>query len=148
MEQIARVQECLPGGEARLRLDRQSACSGDCNQCAGCGAARETLLFTARNPIGARPGELVTVKSGSGPVLLAAAVLYGVPVALFFLGYLFGYLVWDQGPLLGGLGFVLGIVLAVAYDRLVARKQKLIYTITGYPAAVPLETWEKGDNND
>ena len=90
----------------------------------------------------------MTVKSGSGPVLLAAAVLYGVPVALFFLGYLLGYLVWDQGPLLGGLGFVLGIVLAVAYDRLVARKQKLIYTITGYPAAVPLETWEKGDNND
>ena len=147
MEQIARLQKRNPDGTAQLRLERQSACSGDCHQCAGCGAARETLIFTARNPIGAAPGELVTVKGDSGPVLLAAAVVYGVPLVLFFLGYLLGHLAWEQGPLAGCLGFALGVVLAVIYDRRVAGKQKLMYTITGYPDLHPLNAWEKWDND-
>ena len=131
MEQKVRVKKVNSDGTAQVLHIRQSACSGDCHQCAGCGAAEESLMLTARNPIGARPGDLVVIRSESGPVLTAAAVLYVLPLVLFFLGYILG-MTWQLGALVGGLAFALGIVLAVVYDRLVAKKRKTVYTITGY----------------
>jgi sigma-E factor negative regulatory protein RseC len=131
MEQTVRVKKVNSDGTAQVLHIRQSACSGDCHQCAGCGAAEESLMLTARNPIGARPGDLVVIRSESGPVLTAAAVLYVLPLVLFFLGYILG-MTWQLGALVGGLAFALGIVLAVVYDRLVAKKRKTVYTITGY----------------
>lgn len=110
---------------------RQSACSGDCHKCSGCGAVQETLLLTANNPIGAKPGDVVTVEAKTGPVLMAAAMLYVLPLVLFFVGCILGSF-WNGAVLTGGICFVLGIVLAVLYDRLVAKKQKTVYTITGY----------------
>ena len=83
MEQLVRVQKCNADGTAQVLHVRQSACSGDCHKCSGCGAVQEKLLFTAKNPVGAKPGELVTVKTASGPVLLAAAaVVVFSPMAL------------------------------------------------------------------
>ena len=131
MEQKVRVKKVNSDGTAQVLHIRQSACSGDCHQCAGCGAVEESLMLTARNPIGARPGDLVVIRSESGPVLTAAAVLYVLPLVLFFLGYILG-MTWQLGALVGGLAFALGIVLAVVYDRLVAKKRKTVYTITGY----------------
>ena len=87
MEQIVRVREIYDDGTAQVLLIRESACSGDCHKCSGCGAAKETLLVTAVNPIRADRGDLVTIRSESGPVLKAAAVLYMMPLVLFFLGY-------------------------------------------------------------
>lgn len=145
MEQIVRVRKCNPDGTAEILHVRQSACSGDCHKCSGCGAARETLLFTARNPIGAEPGALVTVRTDSGSVLLAAAVLYLLPMVLFFAFYCAGHILWRHGGLAGCLGFLVGIGVSVLYDRLVLKKKKSTYTITGY-AQMPPNTWEKGDN--
>ncbi len=137
MEQLVRVCKCNEDGTAQVLYVRQSACSGDCHKCSGCGAVQEKLIFTARNPIGARPGELVRVKAASGPVLAAAAVLYMMPVLLFFLGYLLGMWLWNRGGLMACVTFTIGIVLAVLYDRLVAKKQKTVYTITGYGTQMP-----------
>lgn len=133
MKQQVRVRSVHDDGTAEVIHVRQSACSGDCHQCAGCAAAQETLILTVRNPIGAKPGELVEITSHTGPVLLAAAILYMLPIVLFFLGYLAGTTMWEKGALTGCLGFALGIGVAVLYDRLVAKKQKTVYTITGYP---------------
>lgn len=144
MEQIVRVRKCNPDGTAEILHVRQSACSGDCHKCSGCGAARETLVMTARNPIGAEPGALVTVRTDTGPVLLAAAALYLLPLVLFFACYCAGHTLWHRGGLAGCLGFAAGIGAAVLYDRLVLKKKKPSYTITGY-AQMP-NTWEKGDN--
>ena len=132
MEQLVRVQKLNDDGTAQVIHVRQSACSGDCHKCSGCGAAEQTVVLTARNPIAAKPGELVVIESASGPVLAAAAMLYLLPLALFFLGYLIGETAWQRGPLMGGICFLLGIGLAATYDRLVAKKQKTVYTITGY----------------
>lgn len=132
MEQIVRVRTVFDDGTAEVFHVRESACSGDCHKCSGCGAARQTVLFRAKNAIGAKPGELVKVTSESGPVLKAAAMLYLVPVLLFFAGYLLGTLAWGRGGAVGCLAFALGIGLAVVYDRRVVRKQETVYTITGY----------------
>ena len=132
MEQLVRVREIHNDGTADVIHVRESACSGDCHKCSGCGAARETVIFTAGNPIGARPGDLVRVESSTAPVLKAAAVLYVLPLLLFFLGYWLGTLPGSFGALGGGLGFVLGLGIVVAYDRLVVNKADLRYTITAF----------------
>ena len=132
MEQLVRVREIHNDGTADVIHVRESACSGDCHKCSGCGAARETVIFTAGNPIGARPGDLVRVASSTAPVLKAAVVLYVLPLLLFFLGYWLGTLPGSFGALGGGLGFVLGLGIVVAYDRLVVNKADLRYTITAF----------------
>ena len=114
MEQLVRVKEVYDDGTALVFRIRESACSGDCHKCSGCGAAKETVTFTAKNPIGARRGELVKVESQTAPVLKAAVVLYVAPLVLFFLGY------------------YIGILLVLVYDRKVARKANIDYTITAF----------------
>jgi sigma-E factor negative regulatory protein RseC len=130
MQQLVRVRSCNPDGTAQVLCIRESACSGDCHKCSGCGAAKETLVLTAKNPIGAKPGQLVTVEAASGPVLASAAVLYLLPLVLFFAGYL-ALLYFGLGPWGGGIGFVLGLLLVFIYERKVASKRKTEYTITG-----------------
>lgn len=132
MTQTVRVTKLLEDGTAQVLHVRQSACSGDCHKCSGCGAAQESLTLVAQNPVGAGPGDLVVIEARTGPVLAAAAVLYLLPLVLFFLGYLAGSLLWGKGPLTGCVAFGLGIAVSVLYDRLAAKKKQTVYTITGY----------------
>lgn len=132
MEQLVKVRKCNADSTAEVVCIRQSACSGDCHKCSGCGAATEAIVFEAQNPIGAEPGDTVLVRSESGPVLLGAAVLYMIPLVLFFAGYFVADALWGLGALGGCVAFVLGIAAAVVYDRLVAKKKKTVYTIVGY----------------
>ena len=132
MEQVVRVQKCEQDGFAQVLHIRQSACSGDCHKCSGCGAVQEKLLLTVLNPIGAQPGDMVIIRGKTGQVLTAAAMLYMLPLLLFFVGYAVFAAAWQRGALGGCLAFVLGIVLAAVYDRRVVRKQKTVYTIIGY----------------
>ena len=128
MEQKVKVRRLLPNGMAQVVLIRESACSGDCHKCSGCGAAKETLVFEACDPIGVQPGDVVVVESDTGPVLKAATVLYVLPLLLFFAGYALGA-VWNLGALAGGLGFALGIGIVLAYDRHMAKHKNTVYTI-------------------
>ena len=131
MQQLVRVRQIHEDGTATVIHVRESACSGDCHKCSGCGAAKEAILLEAKNPIGAKPGDLVKIESETGPVLKAALVMYMLPMVLFFAGYALGAM-WNQGPLVGCLAFVASIGLAVVYDRKVVKKQNLGYTITGF----------------
>lgn len=132
MEQTVRVRKVHTDGTAEVVLIRQSACSGDCHQCAGCGAAEETVVFTAKNTLDAKPGDLVKVETATGAVLQAAAITYLLPLGLFLAGYIAGLSLWNVGIWAGLGGFALGVVIAVAYDRLVAAKKKNEYIITGF----------------
>lgn len=132
MTQKVRVTAVYPDGTAQVIHVRQSACSGECHKCAGCGAAQQTVQLTARNLIGAEPGDLVNIESQTGPVLIGAAVLYMLPLVLFFAGYLAGHLLWQQGAACGAAAFLLAIAVAVIYDRKVAARKKDMYTITGF----------------
>ena len=131
MEQVVRVKRLMADGMAEVIRIRESACSGDCHKCSGCGAAQQTMLLTAKNPIGARPGDMVVVSSDSSHVLKAAAVLYLLPLVLFLAGYLLGENLWQRGAVMGICGLVLGIALVKLYDRLLSKKQ-IEYTITGF----------------
>ena len=144
MEQIVRVKETYPNGMAQVIHLRESACSGDCHKCSGCGAAKEYMIFDAVNAIGASKGDLVVIKSETGPVMKAVGVFYVLPMVLFFLGYYLGTFL-NAGGIVGGLGFALGIALAVVYDRKVAQKDNTVHTITGYAGDALLKSMNKGE---
>ena len=147
MEQLVRVREVYDNGTAQVICVRESACSGDCHKCSGCGAAKEAVLFTAENRIGAKRGELVKIESETGPGLKAATVLYMMPLVLFFAGYLIGAVLELSGALFGGLAFALSIVLIVVYDRKVVKKANLEYTITAFAGDALLQSMRKEEHN-
>ena len=131
-----RVRRLLPDSMAEVIRVRESACSGDCHKCSGCGSSKQTMLLTAKNLIGAQPGDLVVMSSESSSVLKAAAVLYMLPLLLFITGYLLGESLWQRGGLVGVLGILLGFVLIKIYDRYFSKKT-IEYTITAYVGKAP-----------
>ena len=147
MEQLVRVKEAFDDGTAVVVHVRESACSGDCHKCSGCGAAKETILLKAENPIGAVRGDLVKLESATGPVLKAAAVLYLLPMLLFFVGYFAGDVLFGHGALVGCLAFVASIALVVLYDRKIGKTGETGYTITEFVERSFLNTGNKGDND-
>ena len=99
MEQVVKVRRLLPDGMAEVIRIRESACSGDCHKCAGCGAAQQTMLFSAHNAIGAKPGDTVVVESDTGTVLKGAVLLYVLPLLTFLVAYIAGENLWGRGIL-------------------------------------------------
>lgn len=144
MEQTVKVRRILPDGQAEVIRIRESACSGDCHKCSGCGAQQQTMLLTARNPIGAQPGDMVVLESDSGTVLKAAMVLYLLPLVLLIAGYLVGKQLWDNGIVLGLVSFALGLAPVKWYDLRLAKK-KVEHTITGFVPKPSENHIEKGD---
>ena len=132
MEQIVRVRRTFENGTALVLHIRESACSGDCHKCSGCGAQKETMIVTAENPIRAEVGDFVTLSSDTASVMKAVLAVYLVPLVLFFAGYALGYGLGISGGVVGALGFVLGIFFAIWFDRRTAKKGETVYTITGY----------------
>ena len=144
MDQLVRIREVYDNGTAQVICIRESACSGDCHKCSGCGAAKEAILLTADNPIGADVGDLVNLRSETGPVLKAAMVLYMMPLVLFFVGYGLAAALNMSGALFGSLAFAASIVLIVMYDRRMAKKDNTIYTITGFATDTLLQSKKRG----
>lgn len=132
MEQIVRVRRILADGRAEFIKIRESACSGDCHKCSGCGAATETMIAVAENPIGAKAGDFVNVTTDSRQILSMAVLVYMIPLALFFAGYALGAWAGISGALTGVAGFALGVALIVAGDRIAQKKDQTVYTITGF----------------
>ena len=137
MEQTVLVKRVLEDGSAEVLRVRESACSGDCHKCSGCGSSQQTMVICAENPIGAKVGDWVVIEAKSGAVLKAAVMLYIMPLVLFIAGYLLGEHLWQSGILFALAGLLIGLVLVKLLDRHMTKKGSA-YTITGYakgPAA-------------
>lgn len=131
MEQTVRVSCVLEDGTAEVIRVRESACSGDCHKCSGCGSSQQTMVIRAENTIGARVGDWVVIEAKSSAVLKAAAMLYLLPLALFIAGFLLGEHLWQRGILVSLAGLMLGLILVKLLDRNMTKKGN-VYTITGY----------------
>ena len=132
MTQIATVERILDRDHAEISVPRKSACGHDCEECAGCGVTGAAVKARAENPIGAQPGQKVVVESSTRKMLGIVALVYAIPVALFLIGYLAAFAL---GAGVGvqyaaaGLGFLLGILFAVGYDRRLRARGGLSFTI-------------------
>ncbi len=70
-----------------MLVKRTTACGGNCETCGGACADSGRLRAVAVNRIGAAVGDVVTISSRSSGILSAAALVYLLPLAAFFLGY-------------------------------------------------------------
>ncbi len=129
MRQIATVDEVFVH-KVRVSVRRESACSGDCHKCAGCGAVTQTLQITADNPIGAQKGDRVYVESSTATVLWAAVLVYLLPIVCFLSGYAIGTAVGYE-MLIAAMAFLLGWLPAVCYNRYV-KKRPPSYILIGF----------------
>lgn len=132
MVQIATVERIVNANYAEISVPRKSACGHDCEECAGCGVSGAAVRARALNPIGARPGQKVVVESSTGKMLGIVAMVYLIPVVLFLIGYL--AMVFAGAGVavqytVAILGFVLGIVFAILYDRRLKAQGGLTFTI-------------------
>ena len=132
MQQQVQVARVYPDGFAEVFVQRESACSGDCHRCSGCGAQKQQVFVRARNPIGAAPGDQVIVSSEDRQVLPAMLVVYILPLALMLAGYFAGMAMGLVPGLISCLGFALGIGLTVAYNHFVAKRRPVQYVITAF----------------
>ena len=133
MEQQAQVIRIVSDATARVAVKRKSACSGDCHTCHGCPHPDEIVMVDADNPVGAQKGDAVIVRSDTGRVLKLAAMLYLMPLVLFFLGYFLCAAAQLGGGIsaaVGGCGFAAGVLLAILLDRQVRRNQSITFCIT------------------
>lgn len=122
MTQTATVAAVQGPGVVRVTVARQSACSHDCSTCAGCGAVPGSITVLAKTDLDLTHGDLVELYSRSSRILPIAALVYLGPVLLFLMGYLLPQGMSEAGRgLLGGIGFVMGLALAVLADRRLRR---------------------------
>lgn len=118
MDQLARVRRIFDDGTALVSPEK--SCFGGCYKCTACERNADDS-FRAKNPICAKPGELVCVEKRH-----TAWWPYLLPPLLFFGAY-------ALGKIAACLGFCLGLILTGVFER-----KAVIYQITGYP------TWGTG----
>lgn len=131
MRKKATVERVLPEGRAELLVRRESACSGDCHKCGGCGGVEQVLRLTAKDAVGVQKGDIVYVESDGAVVLKGAFLLYLLPVVLFLAGYLAAMSLQGWAFAVGCGGFLFGLIPAVLYDRYV-KKHPPEYVIVGF----------------
>lgn len=131
MTQSAVVKRILADGKAEVLVNRGTACGGNCGSCGGTCSFQNKLTVTCVNLIGARVGDKVTIASQTKRILGAAALVYLLPVASFFLFYFLGTL-WFSAEnfqvLISLLGFFLGLAAVVLINRN-SRREKISFEI-------------------
>ena len=132
MQQLVQVARVFPDGDCEVFVRRESACSGDCHKCSGCGAQVQQVFVRARNAIGAKPGDRVIVSSENAQVLPAMLVVYILPLVLLLAGYFAGLSLGVSPGILAFVGFALGVAAIIAYDRLIAKRRGVRYVVTAF----------------
>ena len=132
MTQSAIVEQLAPNGDALIRVFQKSACGHDCTECSGVCGARKSITVQAHNPLKAGPGDMVTVETGTGKIIQAAALVYLLPLATLLLGCVLGNILGGSETVqaLSGLGgLILGCTGAVVVNRFLRKDRPLEFTI-------------------
>jgi sigma-E factor negative regulatory protein RseC len=96
-------------------------------------SGKQEVLVAADDPLGAQKGDTVVVESSSRQLLGIAALVYLLPLVLFFAGYfLGGALGWGEAGSVtaAAAGFLLGILAAVLYSRREKKRGDVLFTVT------------------
>lgn len=126
MRQTATVTAIFENGTAQVSVKRASACGHDCTSCGACGIMDKPLVIEAENVACAKVGDTVEIESETKKVLYLASIVYLVPILLFFVFYFIASAILKNetlSMLLGGAGFLLGLVLALVCNRYEAKNK-------------------------
>lgn len=129
MIQLGIVKNVKSNDIAEIQVRRQTACGHDCADCAGCMAVVGETIVLVRNDLNAAKGDVVSLESASSKILSAAMMVYILPFVLFFTFYLTAGVLLQKSegylPVFGLVGFLLGIIAAVWWDRRAKKNRSL-----------------------
>mgnify|MGYP001090948900 FL=1 len=116
MEERGRVVK-VENGVAEVEMERTSACA----RCGICllSSGDKPILY-AKDSLGVRPGDEVTVSMESKEVLKTAFLIYLFPLVGLIAGYFLGVKVFRTeatGILFAGVGFFAALYLLYRYDK-------------------------------
>jgi len=131
MQDLGRIIE-ISGGSAKVAVQPHAACGG-CALEGKCAADASERLFWADNPQNGRVGEQVLIEVKPQAKILGSAVIFLLPIAGLFLGYLLGFVFGrstDYGVIGATVGVAAFIILVRLIDKFLARKSSLKPVIT------------------
>ena len=115
--------------EAKIRVDRETACGGNCAGCHGCpsGAVFVTCPNSPSDPL--RPGDIVSIEMPARTFFQHAFWSYGALAVFMLAGAIFGYWIsgLEAGSVLGGFG---ALALGILMLRIVFGKRKSDFKVT------------------
>ncbi len=136
MEQIAVVKKVLENGMAQIAVERETACGAahSCADCAGCEKMMTNThtVVTAFNDVQAGQGDVVKVRSENAAFFKTAAIVYILPLILALVFYFVAVgAALGEGlqVLLAFVGFAVGILAAVGWDRHMKKQNGLRFHI-------------------
>jgi sigma-E factor negative regulatory protein RseC len=115
-------------GVTNVRVNRKCECGDSCTT---------SLVLDVINPIGAKPGQFVTIDVIGGNTLIAALMIFILPLIIMFIGSMLGEWIAFKGrkslrflEVSGGiLGFMLSIISIKLYDNYIRNDSKMKPTI-------------------
>ena len=118
MDHFGQVMEVEEDHKALVKIRRNDACSkcGKCGGFIGDMNSRGEMMVEAVNPINAKAGQFVRLETKSGNVLLAAVLLYFVPLVGLLAGLFIGrYWAINAMPSLNAdlVGLALGLIIMI-----------------------------------
>jgi sigma-E factor negative regulatory protein RseC len=132
-KQTGIVQSTPMEGKARVIVARRSACN-HCGALSGCciTAGPNRMEIEARNPVGAAPGDTVTLRISTNSLIKGAAILYLLPLGGLMVGAFIGGVLQSMigigetaMAVLGGLGgLILGVLVSVFLSRKMSMKEE------------------------
>lgn len=105
----------VSGDTVKIRVDRESACGGNCVSCKGCPA--EAVMIECKTAEKLEVGDRVELTMSTGRFLGNAALGYGVLTALAISGAILGY-TFRESEGASVLGALVGIILGIAIFRI------------------------------
>jgi sigma-E factor negative regulatory protein RseC len=129
------IIELLKGNMAKVKVGRH----GECKNCGAC-PGDSALIIEAQNSIGAKAGQKIAFEMKETNMLMAAFVVYIVPLIAILVGIIvgqavalkFGYFV--QGFQIAGgiLAFIISIINIKIFEKFAHNNKKMQPTITRF----------------
>ena len=114
---------------AKVRVDRESACGGNCVSCKGCPASAVIVECSVAEEVNV--GDEVRLVMDNGSFFKNAALGYGLPIVLMIVGAVVGYcaLKSEGASVIGAIiGIVLGMLaLKIGFKN---KKSRIVATRT------------------
>ena len=112
---------------AKIKVGRHS----DCKNCGACPGS-DSIIVSANNKIGAKPGQRVLIEVKESNVLRAAFVVFILPLIALFIGVMLGGIIGKymefnvfMFQVIGGIiAFLLSIIVIKIFDKASAANEK------------------------
>lgn len=121
------------GNLAKVKAARH----GDCDNCGSC-PGDSAIMMDVQNSISAKPGQKVAFEVQSTSMVIAAFVVYALPLVIAAAGTITGWFIANMfgQPLVsfqaggGIIGFCLSLIIVKLYDRAIKNDTKTLPIIT------------------